>query len=443
MTLKGILIKIRSSFWYIPSLFGAFAVVLALVSLEVDSLITANESILRIIPVMLLTDLDLAQTILSSISASLLTMTTITFSTILVVLTTFLSEFSPRTLQNFITDNKTQSVLGVFVGGFVYSILLLLLLRENETTNLFIVPSFAVLFAIICLVVFVFFIHYVSRWMQVSNLIHEITYHTIKKIDNEFKDMEDVHEDAPWEDWESEELFNITPRKILSDKAGYIKYIDLNGLLKQATNDDCIIQIERKISEYVDNDTVIFSLWIVGNSRDLSTKNYLKYIAVGTEKTPVENIDFGITKIVEITLRALSPGINDPNTAINGIENLGKVLSKLGSKYLPKSYLNDSNRNLRVMMDRADFSDYLYKSFYQIRQSGFNDISVLSAGIKALTFIAENNSKKIKEVIWEFAEYIIEGIDEEKLLTLDRKYINRQLEKLARSVEHKHNFKGL
>ncbi|MDQ0256991.1 putative membrane protein [Evansella vedderi] len=441
MWASKVLFTIRSSFWYIPSKYGVLAALFAYISIYIDSYLMSLEIIYRITPSIFFADIDLTRTILSSISASLLTMTTITFSTILVVLTTFLSEYSPRTLQNFITDVSTQRVMGVFVGGFVYSILLLLFLRETEMTTRFIVPSFAVLFSIICLLVFIFFIHHVSRWMQVSNLIHNITMNLMEKIDRDYENVEDVHGDAPWEDWESEEIKLMEPRQIFFNQTGYIKFIDMDGLLQQATEDDCIVQVEKNISDYVDENTTVLSIWSLSGSKELG--DYEKYISIGRENAPVDSLQFGLTKIVEVALRALSPGINDPNTAINCIDNLGKILARLGGKYLPRSYHNDKHRNLRLILMKPDFEDYLYKCFYQIRQSGFHDISVLASGIKALTLIARKNSKEVKDVVWEFTEYVLEGIKVDEILTLDRKYLNKKFQELAEATGRGKLFKGL
>lgn len=434
-------IRIKKSFWYLPFLYGLMAAVLAIVSPKMNSYIVNQEAILSILPKVLFTNITLSQTILSSISASLLTMTTITFSTILVVLTTYLSEFSPRTIQNFITNHITQHVLGIFVGGFIYSILLLLLLRETSTTTKFIVPAIAIFVSITCLLVFVFFIHHVTNWIQVSNLIHNITIETIEKIKMNLNDLTEVHEDAPWKDWESDEIKHITPKQFCMNKAGYIQYINVEGLVLHATKDDSIIRIEKQVNDYVDQDTPLLSLWTLTPHK--MEGRYDKYFIIGSKQAAVNDIEFGLTKIVEIGLRALSSGINDPNTAINCIENLGKILTKLGSKYLPKSYHNDEDGNLRIIYEKPDFADYLYTCFFQIRQYGFNDLSVLSAGIKSLTLIAESNAKHIKEIVWEFAEYVIEGIDKKTLLSLDKRYINKQLAALARATGHKKEFEPL
>lgn len=123
--------RIKANFWITPSLYGIVAFVLATISTFLDRYLTAHKQWLKLVPSVFLTDKELAHTILSSVSNSLLTMTTITFSSVLVVLTTFVGQFSPRTIQNFNTDAKTQRVLGTFIGGYVYVLVLLIQVRSN------------------------------------------------------------------------------------------------------------------------------------------------------------------------------------------------------------------------------------------------------------------------------------------------------------------------
>ncbi|RSL30148.1 DUF2254 domain-containing protein [Salibacterium salarium] len=438
LSFKSVLKRIRSNFLYIPSLYGITAFIFALISIYLDTYLLNGGQFQRWIPSPLFINIDLARTILGSISAALLTMTTITFSTILVVLTTYISNFSPRTLQNFISDPNTQRVLGFFVAGIIYSILLLLLLQESDTVTQFISPSFAVFFAILCIFVFVFFIHHVSSWIQVSSLLHYITQQSMKIIENDLTDEKDVQKDSPWEDWEGEDIKHITPRRMTTDHSGYIQQIDIKGLVEQASKDDCIVRINTKISEYIESGGSYLSLWEL--SKPCDKDSYKHHITIGPEKSSSDTIELSLVKIVEIAVRALSPGINDPNTAINCINNLGKILAKLGNKHLPRSYHNDKDRNLRVIMDKPTFSDYLYKCFAQIRHYGFQDISVLASGIHAFILIAETNTDDIKEEVWEFTEYVIEGIDTDNLLSLDKRYINEQLQTLATACSHRESF---
>ncbi|KHF39890.1 DUF2254 family protein [Halalkalibacter okhensis] len=136
-------LMLRSHFWFIPALYGLISIIFAILS-------TLFDQYANFLPNFILVDISLAQTLLSTITSSLLTMTTISFSTIMVVLTTYLSQFSPRTMQDFLTDVNTQRILGVFIGGFVYALILLLFIRETNKQVLFLSPTLAVLYAIVC-----------------------------------------------------------------------------------------------------------------------------------------------------------------------------------------------------------------------------------------------------------------------------------------------------
>ncbi|MGY4690658.1 DUF2254 domain-containing protein [Salibacterium sp. K-3] len=429
LSLRSLFHNIRSNFLYVPSLYGIAAFVVAIASVYVDTRFLTNADTAGWLPASLFMSIDLARTILGSISAALLTMTTITFSTILVVLTTYLSEFSPRTLQNFISDAKTQRVLGFFTAGIIYSILLLLFLRPNGEA-VFISPSLAVFFAILCVFMFVFFIHHVSSWIQVSSLLHYITKNTLEKIEKELPDKQHpAPPPVPWEDWEGEDIKPIEPVPVRAAESGYIQHMDMKGLIRQAERDDCIIRINAQISDYIEKGAPFLSVWEQGKT--IQPHLYLPFITLGAEKSSSDTIELALVKIVEIALRSLSSGINDPNTAVACIKSLGSILARLGGKELPRAYHYDAERNLRLILAQPDFSDYLYTSFHQIRKYGFQDLEVLGAAVDAFILIAHSNSGDVKHTVWEFTEYVLEGLHREQLLTLDRKNLNRKFHSLA------------
>ncbi|WP_332693009.1 DUF2254 domain-containing protein [Halalkalibacter lacteus] len=430
------LLMLRSHFWFIPALYGMISIALAGVSICIDSNINHD-----FLPAVFIVDLSLAQTLLSTITSSLLTMTTISFSTIMVVLTTYLSQFSPRTMQDFITDVHTQRILGVFIGGFVYSLILLLLLRETSQQFLFLSPTLAVIYAIICVGFFVFFVHHVGRWIQVSNLIHHITRKTIESIHENYEDEEIQVADEPWKDWENEELNLVEPTYMHAAKSGYLLVIELKKLVELASNDNIIVKVEVGLGDFLEKGTIILSFW--GTMKKIDRSVYQSLFHVGEERATIQDIDFGLTKLVEITLRALSPGINDPNTAISGIRALARILTVLAKKNLHRSFYNDEHESLRVMVKQRHFEDYLYRCYYQIRHYGIEDISVVAAMIDSLQIIATQNDKKTKGMIWKFSRYIQQGIKKESLLELDRAYINEKIQHLAIQTEHANDYHPL
>ncbi|MDT8861129.1 DUF2254 domain-containing protein [Alkalihalobacillus sp. MEB130] len=426
-------LMLRSHFWFIPAVYGITSILFAWLSVYVDYLLRDD-----FFPPFFVVDLNLAHTLLSTIASSLLTMTTISFSTIMVVLTTYLSQFSPRTMQDFLTDVHTQRILGVFIGGFVYALILLLLIRETDQQSFFLAPTLAVLYAIVCVGFFVFFVHHVGRWIQVSNLIHHITRSTIQSIHSNYEDEEIEARDEPWKDWESEELTLIEPTYIFAEKSGYLLIVEIEKLVEQARDDDVIVKVEVGLGDFIEKGTTILSFW-GKNTSEIDSSLYQQLFHVGEERATIQDIDFGLTKLVEITLRALSPGTNDPNTAISGIRALARILTVLAKKNLHRSYYNDQYESLRVMVKQRHFEDYLYRCYYQIRHYGIEDVSVVAAMIDSLQLIAAQNDRRIKEIVWQFSRYIQQGIKQETMLELDRSYINEKVQQLAIQTEHAHD----
>ncbi len=425
--------QIRSSFWFIPTFYGVGAFIAAILTLVFDRHFIQGNAI--ILPYFFFATYDTSITILSTLVSSMLTMTTITFSTIMVVLTTYLSNFSPRTLQNFITDRITKRVLGIFVGGIIYFIILLLLIEQTaEDGFVYFAPVLAVTYAIVCVAYFVYFIHHVANWILVGNLIKHISKNTMDTIDRTFMDFEKANEggSASWDSWELDEIKMKEPRTISSRVSGYLQNVAIKDLLKIAIQHDLIIKLDRDIGEFIDEGTVVISYW---SAKDYpGEEKILDALSLGTERTTDQDIEYGIQKLVEIALRAISPGINDPNTAINCINRLGRVLSRLGQKHIPQPLYHDENKNLRVITNPVTYSTYLYKSFYQIRHYAREDVSVLGSILHSLELAADGNKHDIHETIWEFGQFVIRGFDPNVLDDLDFRFINEKLKKVAKAT---------
>ncbi|CAH0347239.1 DUF2254 domain-containing protein [Bacillus sp. CECT 9360] len=422
--------KIKSNFWIIPALYGVCFFLLAILSMMLDRYIAEHTNLIKYISPVFFTDKELAQTILSAISTSLLTMTTITFSSVLVVETTFLAEFSPRTLQNFNAESKIQQVLGMFIGGYIYTLILLIQIRENELSNTFIVPSFAIAVAFICVALFVFLIHHVTNWIKVGNLISNITKETLSSIEENRKDDKTIGASNEYKGLDIEKMKST---EIQSKSQGYIQFADLAKMVEYATQADIVIKFEKIPGDYVDVDTPLLTVW--NNKDSLNKDQVLSFLFITPDQDSIQDVEFGIQKLVEIALRAIAPGKNDPETAINCIEQLSQILTKVGKTYSADPYYCDEQKNVRVILEKPSFSDYLYESFYQIRHYGKADVSVMVSVIKALTLIADTNNDKIKSAVWDFSSYIVEGINTQEWLGLDKKFINTHLRQLVNACD--------
>lgn len=420
-------ILIRDSYWFLPSVYSIFSIIAVTITTMID--VYFIQDVTHYIPDLFLTTKSTAMSLYSALITSILTMTTISFSSIMVVLTTYSQQFSPRTLQDFMTDQVTQNVLGVYVFGFIYTLLNLLILTE-EKSKVLISPFFTVIVAIITLGFFVVFIHHSSRWVQVNNLIGKIQDETYRVIDKKFAEKSyGVY--AQWDENDENKVKENKRHIIEVQESGYIQHVQFNPLIQWASNNDVVIDIHFQIGDYVEAGTPLFSYYIIGEHEEVNEELSRKYILIGKERTDIQDIEFALQKLVEIALRAISPGINDPHTAINCINRIGSLLAKLGYKYKSYSYYTDQNDHLRVILEPKSYFEYLYKSFYQIRLYGKHDVSVMNGVLEALYKIAKVNDDEIREVIWDFTLYMLKAIEDEKYYSYDYDLVKKMTDQLA------------
>ncbi|MGB8001207.1 MAG: DUF2254 domain-containing protein [Anaerobacillus sp.] len=411
-------INLRNSFWFIPVVYGLLSIVVVALSTWIDLAYISHFS--GTMSKLFLSTEKIAQSLYGPLITAILTMTTISFSSIMVVLTTYSSQFSPRTLQDFISDRFTQHVLGVFVAGFIFALVNMLLLTGKDS-RILLSPVLTVILAIICILFFILFIHHSATFVQVNNLLEKITKQSLYLV-NSKDELHDGETFEKWDSWEKKELREDEGMPIYSQKMGYIQRIPYDKLIDIASQNECIIRLDSDVGNYVKSGSRIATVW----SEDLSSfsQNSLLFtIAIGTERINDQDLEFSIQKLVDIALRAISPSVNDPHTAMNCTNRIGTILSKIGDTYDPKEAFFDKKRNLRVLTTPKPFFQYVYKSFYQIRHYGKDDVSVLSGILEALILTAEGQRKEIKEDVQRFHNYLMTSIDLDELPDLDRKLL--------------------
>ncbi|MBB6450239.1 putative membrane protein [Geomicrobium halophilum] len=427
-------IMIQQSFWFLPVIYGIISIVLAIASTQIDFSFTEDE-LKTIAPAVLVPDTDLGVELLSTLTTVTLTMTTITFSTIMVVLTTFSSQFSPRTLQNFISDRKTQHILAIFIGGFIYHLVAFLQLRSPGNESILLTPVLAGVIAIIGVAAFVYFINHVAKFIQVNNLINRLTKEALTTIGRLNDDVRRYQKDPRQNDFS-----NINSQqeegKITAKHAGYINLIDFSMLMNYIEQDNITVRMNVYVGDFVVTGMTLLTYYQAPDHPITNTEKYRACVKVGTERTGVQDIEFSIQKIVEIALRAISPSTNDPHTAINCINRIGEIFIKLGNKEWLQPELYDSQQQQRLTIKHPDFSYYLYKAFFQIRHYGNEDVSVTTAILNVLKLIAANTPSNLQETIWKFAMYVYEGLNKEVLLSLDKSYLKSELYQIAEVTSH-------
>ncbi len=474
---------IKNKIYFIPGYYALMGTVLSIILILLDNYYASL--LQRFIPIYIFTSVDLAKTILSTLAGSLFGMITISFSTIMVVLTMYSSQFSPRTMQDFLQNKVTLKVLGIFIGGFIYSIITLLFLRNEGTEKIVFTAVMGVVIAIVCLAYFVYFIHHVANSVQVNLLIEKLRDEIIQivdKIEERTDENEQIKNDAP-ED--VKDLLSGDSYYIYSRENGFIQHIYEIKLAKLANNMNIIIRAEKMIGDYVTKNSKLFSIWPQENQdkinsednkhigrnmnelakddnniskasgkstkRELENKEgevneienvekFLNNVVIGNERSKDDDIEFGILKLTEVALKAISPGINDPNTAIFCINHLGLVMSRIAVSGIENTYHYNEEGHLRLILEDITFKELLYKTFFQICHYGREDVSVAGSILDALLIIAEGSPQEIKDQVWDFTSYVLGSFNEDLLQTEDKRFLNHKLARLARGTDNRKDY---
>ncbi len=321
--LKEIIYKSKHNIWLTPAIISAFSLVLAIAIGLLDT--SPSIELGNYIPDIFLTSVDLSKTILSVIASALIGMTTFTFSITMVVLTTYSSQFSPRVVENFLSDDETMKTLGIFMGGFLYSIMALSFMRSDLEDKLVIAAIIGTIFAIYCLVNFLKYINHVGSFIQTNNLIQRLQDEAVREI-GDYREFMKQGKNVSRVEAECTDCII----RVKSETSGYIKLIDHEKITNIAKDIDGLIVIEKITGEFVTDGTEIFTLYFK-NEEDMENKiaKLQACIKTGNEQTELQNFNFSIQKLVEIALRAISPGINDPNTANHCLKIVGVLIGMI------------------------------------------------------------------------------------------------------------------
>ncbi len=375
---------LRSSYWFLPGLMAATAVVLSYVTVAIDELYPTVLDDIGIGS----GGVDGARGLLETAAGSLITVAGVSFSIAIVLMSLASSQFGPRLLRTFMRDTGNQVVLGVFVSTFLYCLLVLRTIRGEDAGGLF-VPhlsvSISVVLTVASLVVFIYFIHHAAQLIQVSHILVSVGRDLEEVIDRVVPAESRSREDDPT----AADLPTSRGRPIRADSAGYVQTIDREGLLEAAVERDLLVRLTVRAGSHVVPGTALAEVWPAEGVDDAATDAIRGAIAWGDQRTEQQDIDFGFQQLGQIALRALSPAINDPFTAGICVDRLGGVLCRLAERPLPALITADEGGQPRVIAQELAFTTLLSSAFDEIRRAGRDIIYILDRLLGTLARIAE------------------------------------------------------
>ncbi len=393
--LKKLWLDLNSSLWFLPGLIVAGSVALALGLVELDKQFDGNW--ISGYPRLFGVEPAGSRDMLSAVAGSMITVAGIVFSIVIVALSLTSTQYTPRILRNFMRDQINQVVLGVFVGIFTYCIVVLRTIRGGDDDSVF-VPSIAVvtgvLLALVGIGFLIYFIHHIAVSIQASTIIGEVYDETIEVVDELFPHR--MGENAPEEELENLEKFSREAnwQTIRSTQTGYIQNIDIQGLLNFTERREIILKMERGVGEFVIAGAPLASVTdrAQANGANLkidkeTTEKLNRIYAIDNFRTVDQDVAFGIRQIVDIVMKALSPGVNDTTTAVISIDYLTAICSHLAAHPFPLRFRFAENR-LQVIARRPSFEDLMDLAFNQTRQNATNNVAIILRILHALEQIA-------------------------------------------------------
>jgi len=420
--------NLRSSFWFVPSLMVTASIAVAMALVEADSV--WFDLWLGQWPRLFGSGAEGARQMLSTLAGSMMTVMGITFSMTLLALALASSQYTSRVLRNFMRSRVTQVTLGIFAGIFAYCLVVLRTIRGGGGVEVEFVPNLAVFFAFASALggvgVLIFFIHHIASSIQASSIIASVAEETNASIDRLLPETLGLDADED----QGQVLESLDARSWYSVPAavsGYIQSVSSDALLRLARESRTIVRMEHGIGAFVVQDTALVSVALTYPPDQTLIDALNGAYSIGRHRTVDQDPAFGIRQIVDMALKALSPGVNDTSTAVICVDYLTAILARLAGRQFPPAYYREGDA-LRVIAIVPTFADLLAEAFDQIRGSAEVNVAILARMLGALGAIGSLTTLPSHvRVLDEQVQWIVELADRTIQSTHDRARIERRV----------------
>lgn len=369
--MRNLLIRLQASLWLLPAVISALAFLVAYALLRWAPLLPSRMT--GDLWWLFSGDGETARELLATLTSGMITMTSLVVSITVVILTLAANQLGPRLVTSFMADRQIKLVLGLFIGTILY---LLTVLRslDGELPEAR-VPQLAVTLgtalSVFCLFALLFYVHKIARSIIADTVVRDVARGLQRAVANNLPDGEaDRGTAGP-----AIALAGLPACWIRLGRTGYIQVIDYEGLAGLAERHDVVIRLDVRAGHFVLKDGRHVAV-LAPQPTDLDGEIAGKLV-IGAERSPAQDIEYAIRQLVEIALRALSPGINDPFTAIAVIDQLGAALAEIMARPLPPAVHRDGQGRVRVLASVSDIDGLFDAAFNQIRQAGQTHAAVL------------------------------------------------------------------
>ncbi|MFN3595660.1 MAG: DUF2254 domain-containing protein [Rubricoccaceae bacterium] len=389
---------VQSSYWFIPSLMTLGAIALSFALTTLDGVLGPDW--MGRVSWLYANKPEGARAVLSTIASSMIGVAGVTFSITIASVVYASGQYGPRLLTNFMRDRGNQVTLGTFIATFIYCLLVLRTVRDaQEESDAFspaddvvgaFVPHVAILtglvLALASIAVLIYFIHHIPSSIHVSNVLAGVGRDLERKVRALFPhrigDRPGTPDDVARGDLP--ERFYEDAARVRADGSGYVQGVDVETVLGLATAHDLLLRLQHRPGDFVSDGDALLLVWPPEALSDELCRKLRRAYAWGDQRTPVQDARFLVNELVEIASRALSPGVNDPFTAITCIDWLGSALKALADADMPGAARVDETGRLRVIAHPTSFEEFVEAMFGQLRPYAAADVNAARRVLHAL-----------------------------------------------------------
>ncbi|MFC6287561.1 DUF2254 domain-containing protein [Nocardioides sp. GCM10027113] len=377
--------SLRASFWFLPVLMTVSAAALAYITLNIDDEFSGTVGGL-----LYNGGPDGARVLLSTVSASMVTVAATVFSITIVAMTLASQQFGPRMLTNFVRDRGNQATIGTFLAVFLYAVLVQRQVRMSPGRVPNISVSLAMVFAVAAVLVLIYFIHHIATSIQVMSLTRTISRDLHYRATRLFPNLDEFPEARP----SDPDLFNPQGKEWHARPGypGYVQSIDVERLLAIAAKHDLLLRLETRPGKFAVASTPLVTVWRRdGSGEDVGTdllQDIVRAFRLGSRREHGQDAEFPMAQLTEVAVRALSPSLNDPFTGCACVNHLAAGLCDIAGEEMPPRALADSDGTTRLLMGAPiTFHRLVREAYDPIRQSADYHVMVYLRLLEALTEI--------------------------------------------------------
>ncbi len=374
--------NVRASLWFLPSVIVVIAVALAFLLIEVDSAI-GHEFLARW-PRVFGAGADGTRGLLTTVASSMVTVVGVVFSITVVALSLASSQYTSRVLRNFMRDSVNQWVLGLMIGVFAYCLVVLRTIRGGDEGAF--VPAISALAGLVLAFVgigaLIYFIHHISTSIQAVHIIAAAAEDTLRTVDRLYPEIAREEQELP-----DAGLAGDIWQRIPARTNGYLQNLDINGLVRFAVERSTIVRLDRSVGDFVIQGAPLLSVHGLSVIDEPMKVRLAACHTIGRQRTIEQDTAFGIRQIVDVALKALSPGINDSTTAVMCVDYLTAILFRLGQREIQTVYRDDAGQP-RLILAGPTYSSLLADAMHQIRRSSAGNATMLESLVAKMEILS-------------------------------------------------------